>query len=248
MKAQAASFNASTNATRASTDGPTHGPMNAPSQAPSGTSSKAAGQRDATRRSPPVPPQQRDAFESALRRLRQDDEPQAQGPAASLPWGQPLPPTPTAPAAQEQPSGAAVAGAPPRTAAAQDAVSTHLRALGAVPSSASPLANASAHSAALTPIGTDATAVHWQMQWAGAAAPVQQVDLHRSETGALQLDMTGQAYASDPARLARLRDRVAARAQTGEVFVLAHTPDAPGHRGPSRRTGQSPFDDEGDAT
>jgi hypothetical protein len=221
-----------------------------------GKSPSAAQQRAAPRR-PPVPQQQRDAFESALRRHGQDDEAatQAQG---GQPWGEPLPLNANAqpqnqtqaltPATPREPAGpGGPAGAPPRTAAAQDTVSTHLRALGATAFSEQSTAQASVHSAAITP--NQAIATHWQMQWAGATAPVQQVDLHRSETGALQLDMTGQAYASDPARLARLRDRVAARAQAGQVLVLAHPPGSsgsPGAPGQPMQQRRHPAEDEGD--
>jgi hypothetical protein len=205
-----------------------------------------------------VPAQQRDAFESALRRHGQDEEQQALGPAAAAPWGAALPPNASLPmnananAAQESASAASPAGAPPRTAAALDAVSKHLRALGAASSSA----QVSAHSSAFMPNSTDAVAMHWQMQWAGATAPVQQVDLTRADNGTLQLDMTGQAFATDPARLARLRDRVAARSQAAEVSVQGHThthmhthtPGTQGPRGLKRHAGQHPFDDEGDVS
>jgi hypothetical protein len=229
-------------------------PADAPAPSSAGNPPSAVGQRNAQRRSPAVPAQQRDAFESALRRHGQDDdEHPAPGPAAAMPWGPALPPASPAPApaAQEPPSGAGVAGAPPRTAAAQDGVSTHLRALGSSSASAcasaSAWGNVSAHSAVLAAGGTDAIASHWQMQWAGATSPVQSVDLRRSDTGTLQLDMTGHAHASDPARLARLRDRVAAHAPAGQVLVRGHLwgPSSGAQRHPGGK-GPLPFDDEGD--
>ena len=193
------------------------------------TPASPSGDSAATRHSPAVRPQQRDQFESALRRHRQEDEATEQGDNAVLPWGQPLAPTPSlttpTPAQRELATGASPAGALPRTAAAQDAVSSHLRALGTAP--------------------LGATQAHWQVQWAGATAPVQQVDLRRTDSGALHLDMSGSVHASDPARLARLRDRVAARAGVSEVVVLAHPPGAGGHAGHSHRSGHRHPDDEG---
>ncbi len=238
MSTQAATSSARNNVSNNASD---HALADGSSQTSTDKSSPT-NHRAAPRR-PAVPAQQRDAFESALRRHGQDDEMAAQA-QASLPWGQPLPPTVQAlppPSPRDQAADMGLAGGAPRTAAAQDAVSTHLRALGATRVSEQSSAQSSAHTSAIT--SNDAIATHWQMQWAGATAPVQQVDLHRSETGTLQLDMTGQAYASDPARLARLRDRVAARAQAGQVFVQAHAPGAPGQPGAQRR---QPFDDEGE--
>ncbi len=167
-------------------------------------SSTAASETAAPRRSPPqrAPSREaRDQFENALRRHLPEEESQPQPEAAAGPWGQAQNHTAPAQPLPKEPELAAPTGALPRTAAAQDGVSTHLRALGTTP--------------------TEATAAHWQLQWAGSGAPVQQVDLRRGDSGALHLDMSGNVHASDPVRLARLRDRVAARVPSSEVYVRA---------------------------
>jgi hypothetical protein len=181
-----------------------------------------------TRRSPAVQPQQREQFESALRRhqrdpgalprgqrdesaLRRDqreDESAASGDACSQSQAQPLMAAAPTPALPERPGVESAAAAMPRTAAAQDAVSTHLRALG---------------------VAGDGTAqAHWQLQWSGATTAVQQVDVRRTGDGRLHLDLSGSAQAGEPARLARLRDRVAARVAAPDVLVRAYPASASG--------------------
>jgi hypothetical protein len=232
--------------TQAATHSPPHTPAQAPDHPSTPTSSHPAGPNAASRRSPAVRPQQREAFENALRRQRLDDEPSA--PSPSQPQAASPNSVTTLLPPRQHAGGDDTAGSPPRTAAAQDAVSTHLRALGA----ASPLAadgatamgaQGSASTVAPNAALTSATQAHWQLQWAGASAPVQQVDMHRTDSGALHLDMTGHAFASDPARLARLRDRVAARSQASQVIELAYTRVAQRQPGATRH---HPWDNEGD--
>jgi hypothetical protein len=178
--------------------------MNTMSTATASRPSTASGESTAPHRAATQRPPARAArerFEDALRRHQLDDEVQPQPDAAVAPWGQAQAYTAAPQPSAKQPELAVPTGVLPRTAAAQDAVSAHLRALGASP--------------------TEATAAHVQLQWAGSSAPVQQVDLRRGDGGALHLDMSGNVHASDPARLARLRDRVAARVASSEVYVLA---------------------------
>lgn len=179
--------------------------MNTTSTAAASRPSTASGESTAPHRAGTQRPPARAArerFEDALRRHQLDDEVQPQPEAAVAPWGQAQACTAAPQPRVKQPELAAPAGASPRTAAAQDAVSAHLRALGSSP--------------------TEVAAAHVQLQWVGSSAPVQQVDLRRGDGGALHLDMSGNVHASDPARLARLRDRVAARIAGSEVYVLAN--------------------------
>jgi hypothetical protein len=201
----------------ANTSPPSHPrPIPSGETAGSGRTAMPAAQRHAHARHT----QQREQFESALRRqsCREENAPDDKRLADAGPVAAPSTPVLAAlspPQALRDPAMAAqpTAGATPRTAPAQDAVSTHLRALGAAP--------------------LGAVNAHWQVQWADAAAPVQQVDLRRIDNGQLQagwphdlqlqlrLNPSGSSLASEPARLARLRDRVAARAAVGEVLVFA---------------------------
>lgn len=172
------------------------------------SSSAPAAEGAAPRRSPHVRPQQREQFESALRRHLHEDQDPAPNDNPALPQGQPLMVATPTPAPAERPVVDTAAGAMPRTAATQDAVSTHLRALGVA--------------------GGSTTQAHWQLQWAGATTAVQQVDLRRSDDGRLHLDMSGSVQAGEPARLARLRDRVAARVAAPEVLVRSQRAGTPG--------------------